>query len=85
MHIKESIKHFGKHTSYFPETYEYHLPGAGQMRVTRHNTHSTGGIAGFGVDINFATTHGWTGGVLPNDEARLLAENILKVLNGIDD
>ena len=75
-------------STYFPETYQYEIPGAGHLRITRKNTFSTGFASGFSIDVDWYTSkrkYGYYGGVLPDDEARKLAENILRVLNGEDE
>lgn len=67
---------------------KFKVLGAGFISISNSHDWETGPIQkdthkrinGFGFEVDW-DGHGFTGGVLPDKEARTLAEHILKVLN----
>lgn len=61
------------------ECEEFEVVGAGSIRVGKTSTAICGGRAGFTLDASWGS-NGFSGGVLPQAEARRLAEYILSTL-----
>jgi len=62
-----------------PNHLHFRVNGAGKIQITDDYKYSCGGEEGFSFGVEWGK-HGFTGGVLPKEEAKRLAEHILNTL-----
>ena len=65
--------------SYTPNYLHFNVNGAGRIQITEDCQYSCAGEEGFSFGVEWGK-YGFTGGVLPNQEAKKLAEHILNAL-----
>lgn len=65
--------------SYTPNYLHFRVNGAGKIQITEDCQHLCGSEEGFSFGVEWGK-YGFSGGVLPKDEAKRLAEHILNVL-----
>lgn len=65
--------------NHIPNYLNFRVNGAGKIQITEDCQYSCGGEEGFSFGVEWGI-HGFSGGVLPKDEAKKLAEHILNTL-----
>ena len=74
---REKIKPVRQPVRQVETNLEFEVFGAGQLRISKSNKWECGCVEGFSIGVNWGK-HGMNfGGVISNEQAKLLAEHIL--------